>query len=62
MYTYPLQLRHNECDGVSNHKHHDCLLNRLFKAQITENVKAPLRWPLCGEFTGDRWIPLTKGR
>ena len=27
----PLQLRHNECDGVSNHQPHYCLLNRLFR-------------------------------
>ena len=26
----PLQWRHNGCDDVSNHQHHDCLLNRLF--------------------------------
>ena len=26
-----LQWRHNECDGVSNHQPHDCLLNRLFR-------------------------------
>ena len=25
------------------------------------NIKAPRHWPLCGEFTGDRWIPRTKG-
>ena len=24
-----------------------------------ENIKAPRHWPLCGEFTGDRWIPHT---
>ena len=41
----------NERDGVSNHQSHDCLLNRLFKAQIKENIKAPRHWPLCGEFT-----------
>ena len=29
-------------------------------AQIKENIKALLHWPLWGEFTGDRWIPLTK--
>ena len=34
--------------------------NRLFtqpfiQAQIKENIKAPRHWPLCGEFTGDRW-------
>ena len=26
------------------------------------NIKAPCHWPLCGEFTGDRWIPRTKGQ
>ena len=52
-----LQWRHNEHDGVSNHQPHDCLLNRSFKAQIKENIKAPRHWSLCGEFTGDRWIP-----
>ena len=36
--------------------------SRLFtqpfiRVQIKENIKAPRRWPLCGEFTGDRWIP-----
>ena len=35
-----LQWRHNERDGVSNQSH-DCLPNRLLKAQIKENIKAP---------------------
>ena len=26
-----LQWRHDECDGVSNHQPHDCLLNRLIR-------------------------------
>ena len=26
-------------------------------SQIKENIKAPRHWSLCGEFTGDRWIP-----
>ena len=30
--------------------------------QIKENIKAPRHWPLCGEFTGDRRIPRTKGQ
>ena len=51
-----LQWRHKGHDGVSNHQPHDCSLNRLLKAQIRENIKAPRHWPLCGEFTGDRWI------
>ena len=57
-----LQWRHNERDGVSNHQPHDCLLNRLFKAQNKENIKAPRHWPLCGEITDGRWIPCTKGQ
>ena len=36
--------------------------SRLFtqpfiQAQIKENIKAQRHWPLCGEFTGDWWIP-----
>ena len=50
----PLQWRHSGHDGISNHQPHDCLLNRLFKTQIKENIKAPSYWPLYGEFTGDR--------
>ena len=45
-----LQWRHNECDGLSNHRRFDC----LFHAQIKENIKAPRHKPLWGEFTGDR--------
>ena len=56
-----LQWHHNGRDGVSNHLPRDCLLNRVFKAQIKENIKAPRHWPLWGEFTGYRWIPRTKG-
>ena len=29
------------------------------QAQIKESVKPPRHWPLCGELTGDRWIPRT---
>ena len=60
----PLPWRHNERVSVSNHELpvRDCLLNRSFKARIKENIKAPCHWPLWGEFTGHRWIPLTKGQ
>ena len=27
-----------------------------------KNIKAPRHWPLCGEFTGDRWILHTNGQ
>ena len=58
----PLKWRHDERDGVSNYQPHDCLLNCLLKARIKESIKAQLHWPLCGEFTGDRWILRTKGQ
>ena len=32
------------------------------QAQIKENFEAPRHWPLWGEFTGHRWIPLTRGQ
>ena len=32
----------------------------FIQAQIKENIKVPRHWPLCGEFTGGRWIPSTK--
>ena len=42
-------------------------VSRLFtqsfiRVQIKENIKTPRHWPLCREFTGDRWIPRTKDR
>ena len=30
--------------------------------QIKGNIEGPRHWPLWGEFTGDRWIPRTKGQ
>ena len=34
----------------------------VYQAQIKENIKVPRHWPLCGQFTGNRWIPRTKGQ
>ena len=34
----------------------------FIQVQIKENIKAPRHWPLCGEFTGDRWIPRPNGQ
>ena len=61
-HTITLQWSHNELVGVSNHEPHECLLNRLFKAQIKENIKAPSHRPLCGELTSDQCFLRTKGR
>ena len=39
------------------------LFAQLFvQAQNKENIKALHHWTLCVEFTGDRWIPRTKGQ
>ena len=46
---HPWQWRHNGRHGVSNHQPHACLLNRLFKAQIKENIKALRHWPFVQE-------------
>ena len=34
----------------------------FIQVQIKENIKAPRRWLLRGEFTGGRWIPRTNGQ
>ena len=34
----------------------------FIRTQMKVNIKAPRHWPLCGEFTGDRWIPRTNGQ
>ena len=34
-----LPWRHNEPDGVSNHQHHDCLLNRSFRRTSKKTSK-----------------------
>ena len=38
------------------------LTQPIIQTQIKENIKASHDWPLCGEFTGDRWIPRTNGQ
>ena len=42
-----LQGRHNECDGVSSHRRHDCLLNRLFRHRSKKTSKLRVTG-LCG--------------
>ena len=38
-HCMPLQWRHSERDGVSNHRHLDCSLNRLFKRRSKKTPK-----------------------
>ena len=37
-------------------------IKTLFILSYLINIKDPRHWPLCGKFTGDRWIPRTKGQ
>ena len=38
-FFVPLQWRHNELDGISDHQPHDCLLNRLFRRRSNKTSK-----------------------
>ena len=58
-YAQPLQWRHN---GRLKTPASPLFTQPFIQAQIKENIKAPRHWPLCGEFTGDRWIPRTNGQ
>ena len=48
---------------VNNHYNDVTSLTIVYSAVYSDadqkNIKAPRHWPLCGEFTGDRWIPHT---
>ena len=56
----PLQWRHNEHDGVSNHQPNDYLLNRLFrrrwkktpKLRVTGLLRGTHRWPINSPHKG----------
>ena len=55
-----LQWRYNEHDGVSNHQHHDCLLNRLSRRGSKKASKFRVTGlcvgnsPVTGEFPAQR--------
>ena len=59
-----LQWRHNGCDSVSNHKPHDCLLNRLFRHRWNKTSKLRVTGfcagnsPVTGELPAQR--PVTR--
>ena len=53
-HGHTLQWRHNECNGVSNHQRHDCLLGRFFRHRSRKHqssasltfVRIIHRWPV----------------
>ena len=60
MYSWSLQFRLNERDGVSDHQPHHCLLNRLFSRKSKKTSKLRVTGfcsgnsPLIGEFPTQR--------
>ena len=54
-----LQWRHN---GRLKSPASPLFTQPFIQAQTKENIKAPRHWPLCREFSGDRWIPHTNGQ
>ena len=56
----PLQWRHNESDGVSNHQPHDCLLKRFFRHRSKKTSKLRVTGrcegnsPVTGAFPAQR--------
>ena len=60
--VFPLQWRHNNIDGVSNHRRLHRLLKPFVEVQIKENIKAPRHSSFVGGIHRDRWIPTTKGQ
>ena len=59
-WKMPLQWRHNERDGVSNHQPHNCLRNGLFRLRSEKTSKLRVTGlcegnsPMTGEFPAQR--------
>ena len=49
---HPLQWRHNDHDGVSNHQPHGCLLNRLFRRRSKKTSKLRVTGLCAGNSPG----------
>ena len=56
----PLQWRHNERDGVSNHQPSDCLLNRLFRRRSKKTSKLRVTGLCAGNSPVTGEIPAQK--
>ena len=53
------QWRHNGCDSVSNHQHHDCFLYRLFRRKSKKTSKLRVAGLCVGN---SRWPARTNGQ
>ena len=54
---HTLQRRHNECDSVSDHQPHDCLLNRLFGRGSKKTSKLRVTGLCAGNSPGTGEFP-----
>ena len=54
---WSLLWRHNGCDGVSNHQHHYCLLNRLFRRRSKQTSKLRITGLCAGNSLGTGEFP-----
>ena len=64
-HTHPYSKRYNDVvtSAMASQNTGASIVTQPFvQAQIKENIKAQRHWPLCGEFTGHRWIPRAKGQ
>ena len=52
-----LRWRHNECDSVSTHQPHDCLLNRLFRRRSKKTSKLRVTGLCVGNSPGTGEFP-----
>ena len=50
---YALQWRHNGLDGVSNHQHHHCLLNLVFRRRSKKTSKLRVTGLCAGNSPGN---------
>ena len=62
VWRKPLQWRHNEHDGVSNHQHHGWLLNRLYKCRSKKTWKLRVIGLCAGNSPRNGEFPCTKGQ
>ena len=53
----PLRWRHNGRDGVSNHQHHHCLLNHLFRRRSKKTSKLRVTGLCVGNSSGTGEFP-----
>ena len=59
-FPFPLQWRHNDHDGASNHQPHGCLLNRLFRRRSKKTSKLRVTGLCVGPVNSPRKGPITR--